>query len=237
MKKVNHHAVICIIMPKEKSFLKYVMCNIYDESYSLRIAHHHFNFFGGNAKLDTSPLGTLKRELNEEICGSSKAKENLKDIIGPFNVSKIIFSKKINKKLIFYKDRKLFMNAVLSNAKGIKDFITIIKGDKIGKNEDLIFLDSVFISKIDPNLFHKIALKLKNNYRLVNEGNVKVLTIEELRKGTVRGIWGRDLIFNYLFDEDIPCYDWVKIIPIVGKPRDSYKEYKTDFIYEKNPEK
>ena len=234
MKTVHHHSAAVLIAPN--GTLDSVLLGMYDETYPVKVFRNHYNLIGGNPHGDMSPLDTLKRELDEELNSSS--------VYSAETVGKIIGSREADVKTDYQTGRvyaspdKLneLKLEILKNVGGYRDYVVEIDKDQVKTDKDLIFILSVYLSRINRGLFNDIKMELKSGKQIVNEGNAVVATPEELASGKVRGSWGYSTIVGDILGIKVPEYGFVRATSLGTVPRNSFEEYKSDFLYERNPE-
>lgn len=230
--KIRHHSASVLILP-ETPHPEHVLLGVYTDDYAVACFRGHFQFLGGNALNDDSPLITLERELNGEIGETPEDHEQITEIIGS---TQKVQQKTFQGKLVPKQKRLPFLEDVLSKREKHKDYLVTVQGDKIRRDTPLVYLCSIFIARINQSLFYNIAEEIKEGASIINEGRTGVFSLSELERGTVRGAWAYDAILHDVTRADIPQYDWLRAEP-QGLPRDSYQAYKTQgFEYERDPE-
>ncbi len=235
METINHHAAAVFILSDETK--QKCVVQVYDNGYPVSLFRSHFNLCGGNAGKDNSPLSLLKRELNEEWSDLplEQESETVGAIIGApaSDVKNVEYVKgRIYAPRLF---RQAFYNAVLGNLVPYRDYRINIAGAPIGKKEDLDFISSVYVSRINPLLITELEEELSQEHELTNEGITRVFRIDALMRGDVRGAWACPTILRDILCLPFPDYDFVRVTK-GEQPRASFAEYKQDFQYRRDPE-
>ncbi len=231
--KVRHHAASTLIVP---SSFDRVLVGIYDSRYPLEVFRRNYNFVGGNSKNDHSPYDTLIRQITNEFREKPLEKsDTIGAIIGSKEADKEENTYLINRSYAPSDMLVTLRNKVLDNAVPFHDYLIKIKKDYVKTPEDLYFIITAYISKIDDVLFEKIESELSEGRQITNEGIASIVTYDRLVRGMLRGAWGYASIASDMLDLPISEQSFITVSKL-GKPKNSYKEYKKDFEYQRDPE-
>ena len=125
---------------------------------------------------------------------------------------------------------------ILKTVKGYKDYLVEIDKDHVKTDKDLVFILSIYLARINRELFDEIKLEIESGKQIINEGGSAVATPEELASGKVRGSWGYSTIVGDMIGIKVPEYGFIRVTSLGSAPRNFFAEYKSDFLYERNPE-
>jgi|SRR3989344_4047803 len=238
MKYLRHHAASVLILPSGRE-RDDVLLAIYDNGYPVKAFRNHYNFIGGNTQKDASPLDTLKRELQEEFNSTSTdSTETAGSIFGLKSPQAYVRNDSYlaGRRYVDLELMQELRNAVIKNIVTYNDFLVGLKKEYMDTEKDLKEITSVFLSEIDNELFNRIGLELKDGKQITNEGFARIVTSEELKSGNPRGAWGYSTMIGNILGIKVPEYDFIDVTSLNQKPKQSYKEYKSEFEYERNPE-
>jgi len=115
---------------------------------------------------------------------------------------------------------------ILQKAQPYKDFLSIFQTPY-----EYVSIDSVYHSVIDRALFEEAENQIKKGKKLVREGLVKIVSLEDLVNGEPLTAWSTGEIISDIFNVKIPNPDQAVSIPMLTPIRDSHQAYREDFEY------
>ncbi len=219
----NHSSCVIIEAEKTGEFL----FNEYDHTYPIHYFRGAINFIGGNYKReDKSPLDVLLREIKEELSTNQdyinhKEKElkNLKRGWRPPEMIKSFSSEK---------DISSIRNEIILKILPYKDYLWSFPHIKEKKAFNSIC--SVYLSKINQNIFELVRKNLNESKNIKNEGFAKIYSLNDIKNKKVICSWATPCILSYYKDTILENPYDVKI-KYIGKPRESMQNYTKEFIY------
>lgn len=222
---IHHHVGVTIIQAEN---MQEFLMGVYDNTYPHPTYRGRVNLIGGNnSPNDFSPQGLVERELKEEFSTYSAEKEfdpSIKETIGTGPVPKI------GRLIASGRDISLLKNNILSNLVEYQDFLAVMP--EMEKRLPYNVLISVFSSIIDQEIFENARKNLNSGREVKVDGHSRITTIEELLKGEPLAVpaIGR-VMEKYLNLKDrIPKPEKAGVYSI-GFPRDSFKDYFSEFKY------
>lgn len=224
MRRINSHSS-CVIVEAEKT--AEFLLSRYDETYPIGYFRGSVNLIGGNYKKeDKSPLGILLREINEELSSNqsyiNQREMGLKNLIKGWKPPKKI------KLFASEEDISLIRDEIVSCIEPYKDYLWNFPfiEDKIAFNS----LSSVFISKINQDVFELARRNLNGGKNIKNEGIARIYSLDDLKEGRIQCAWAAPCILSDYKGVAIPNPYNVKIKD-KGKPRSSIQDYMNEFEY------
>lgn len=228
---IQHHAASALVSSKD-SFL----FGGYDQTYPLPVFRGTVCVLGGNARNDSSPVGTLTRELTEEFQPHlSTETETIGDII---DSSQVKFHSPTYRDQRRFADRSLISElreTILAKMEPKQDFLVSIRGKEMMKSKDLHYINSLYSVEIPHELFTRVVETLDTGHEVRNEGFTRAVSLEELVTGKVRGAWGNGGLLSFVLKQKIPEFNFITVKPL-DKPLASYKDYKKTYRYGRDPE-
>lgn len=229
--KINHHTSSAIIFNQEMNRFLFGM---YDNTYPFEKFRNAINFIGGNYSYkhkDISPLATLKREISEEFSCINSDKEY--DSLFNKLIKNVPKFEQTARRFASEKDMKLIRKNIISGIVPFNDILA--KNLDMGNNNFIDVIFSVYLSRISDKVFDIIHKNINDGKSLTNEGLLKIVSLEELKKGSVPRAWAAQGILSIFFIREgiyTEDYNIGSIQSINGKPRNSYRDYLKDFDYQ-----
>jgi hypothetical protein len=215
LQKVKYHAAGTLVLPENNTDRALVIS--YDRNYLFRMFSYHFKLLGGFSERDSSPQATINRECKEEVKKDRQSTSQRR-----------------------YASRGLMddlRREILNNSQEFGDFKIQIDENPISPPvKPYTYLLSAYVSSIDSPLFDEISCSLSERKQVTNEGLARIVTLDEFKDGKVRGAWGNASVVGKILEIVTPEYDFIKV-DFFGNIRKSFKDYKTEFVYEMDPEK
>ena len=205
-KELDHHVGVGIIKSEKTQEL---LLGVYDDTYPDTNWRGRAKLIGGNhEKDDISPRHIFYREVNEEF-------SHIKDKESEFATEE---------------DIKLIRETILLNALPYRDFLVKMP-QRIGKQEHQVIY-SVFNSFLTDKILTLIRKNIELEKRIINEGLLRIVSVDELAKGNLLVAAATGLILGEYFNARIPNPDNATAENI-GLPRNSFNDYAKEFSYKK----
>ena len=236
MESIRHHSVSVLILTDEP---ERALVGLYDDSYPVEFFRGHFNLLGGNSREDSSPLTTLTRELTEELTHiSARSDETVGAIIGSVTADQSKNDAPLRGRIYTSPAlRHVFLKALFATLTPHRDYQVQIEKEYVKTPHNLRYLTSVYLARIDCSLFNELDHALSIHEELTDEGYTRIVSTHDLRRGTIRGAWGYATIIGEILGiPSIPEYPFIKVVPLEGKIRNTFQDYKKDFMYQRDPE-
>ena len=205
---------------KEGPFL----CSEYDSTYPRPAYRGRVNLLGGAQEFeiiktpggkrlrvslkDINPAGTMRREIAEEVknVGNKKGFTRNSTISG--------LRKEMQRNLKDYADY-FAVTPVPPRTDGSGRF-------------DYVSIDSAFVSEINPELFDEIQYVIKRGKRIVSEGNLAVVSLDELMSGKRLFAWDSGIILGDYIGTSLPNPEGVIALKMRTPLRELYSQYRKD---------
>lgn len=230
---INNHAAAVLVFPSDTETS--TLLTVYGAAYPAEVFANHYNALGGNAVQEISPRVTVLREIAEELGLKITVPDD--DLTALLHLQITTPTQNTKQAMLMAEEYRHELYAqICRTLHGYKDFVAEVDGQQIKRKNNLRCIDSFFIARVQPSLFRKIDEELRRGNELVNEGFARIFTSQEITSSAVRGAWVTPAALEQCLQTKIPQYDWIRVHPI-GVPRNSYKDYKTEFTYEHDPEK
>lgn len=205
---------------KEGPFL----CSEYDSTYPRPAYRGRVNLLGGAQEfeiiktpedkklrvglIDQNPYETMRREIDEEV-------RNPKNEKGFARHSLICDLRK----------------EMQRNLKDYADYFAVTpvppRTDGSGRF-DYVSIDSAFVSEINPELFDEIQYAIKRGKRIVSEGNLAVVSLDELMSGKRLFAWDSGIILGDYIGTSLPNPEGVIALKMRTPLRELYSQYRED---------
>lgn len=233
MQELRHHSASVLITPAGS--LDSVVLGVYGNTYPIPFFNGHFTFLGGSASGESSPRATLEREVKEELglCAQHQP-QSLGSILGlPLgDTPPLPLAVPSNHQTL----REALSTEILRTAEGYADYVVSAGVNVGGRRYSVTFMISVYRAEVEQGLFEEAAALLGNGKQLSNEGLVRVATVDQLRRGVVRGAWGYATIAGQMLGTPLPEYDLIQVVSLGSKPQASFRDYRAEFSYARDPE-
>ena len=108
-----------------------------------------------------------------------------------------------------------------------RDFLSVITSPK-----DYISVDSAFYSEISSRLIEDIIEEMKDKRRVLTEGLLRIVDVEELRSGKIIPAWSTGEILSHFYGFNMPNPNNVRSIPLKGDFC-LHRDYREKFEYVK----
>jgi hypothetical protein len=216
-KRILHaHPSVCIVKSRETSE---IFGSVYDIGYSKKNFVGSMNLLGGNPEKDSLEggiLGTLLREINEEIKKKSDDK-----VLGP----KLLWADEGD--IIYIRE------SVLENPQPYSDFYFVTDGKIRGEKESHAAIFSVFISLVSQEMIECAKYNINSGRRLGPEGLLGVFSLEMLasRTNPFTMAHATPLILKEYFNLDMPYPKGLVHIEKLGVPKKFYSDYDSEFVH------
>lgn len=226
---VNHHAGNLLI---ESERTREVLTNQYDGTFPILLFRNRLNFIGGGKKPDDySPEYTIRREINEEV---SLSENEAPDSAVAQDAGVKTFETPIIARYASREHIDAFRESLLQTMVPYQDFLMDFSGYKNHEKGPKLFFPlsvfSVFHSRIPQELFEIARGNLNEGRSLVNDGFLRITSLDELVSGNPLCAWATGRVLDYHFKLEIPNPEGITATPI-GMPRDCFKDYLVDFKY------
>ena len=226
---VNHHAGNLLI---ESERTKEVLTNQYDSTFPITLFRERINFMGGGKKpQDYSPELVVRREIQGEV--SIEAENEADELVAQdagvatFEIPKIT-------KYASNSDVDAFRSYILDSMLPYQDFLMDFTGFKSNPEAPKLKLPqaifSIFYSRVDQDLFEMVRQNLQQGRSLVNDGFLRITSLDELVSGNPLCAWATGRILEYHFKMEIPNPEGIIATPM-GNPRASFQDYLNEFSF------
>lgn len=227
--QVNHHAGNLLI---ESEKTREVLTNQYDGTFPILLFRNRLNFMGGGKKPDDySPEYLVRREINEEV---SLTENEAPDSAVAQDAGVKTFETPTIREYAPESDINAFRESLLQTMVPYQDFLMDFTGYINHAEGPTLFFPllvfSVFHSRIPQELFEIARENINEGRSLVNDGFLRITSLDELVSGNPLCAWATGRVLEYHFNERIPNPEGITATPI-GMPRDCFKDYLVDFEY------
>jgi len=234
MESVQHHSAAVLVVPQNTD--RKALVGVYDSTYPVEVFREHYNFLGGNGCDDRSPRLLVTREIGNEFMLGSES-ESVGQIIGSATADVKATDYIEGRKYAPAQLRKAIKDAILGGLEGTQDYKVSVEGSHVGRDDDLVYLSSIFVSRIADELLEEAASELAQDRQLTDEGFTRIVTPENVTgEGGIRGSWGYATIIKNITGWQVTEHSFIEVTPFGTKPRDSFQDYKSEFKYNRDPE-
>lgn len=119
---------------------------------------------------------------------------------------------------------------VIQHTTHYKDFLSVCRQSS-GAPKDYTSIDSAYLAAIPSKLFGEVEGQLKAGCRIVNEGNLAIVTLDELMEGIPLTAWSTGEIIGSIFEAELPNPEDVVSIPLEASVRRKHSDYREMFLY------
>lgn len=227
--KLNHHAGNLMVVCDET---KEVLSNQYDATFPIVNFRKRINFLGGGKKpIDYSPESLVKREIQEEVY--LKPNEAPDEAVAR-DAGVKTFEVPTIREFASQSDIDELRTYLLENMQPYQDYLMDLNGflrEGGPKLKSPFAIFSIFSAKLPRELFERIVrTNLKQDRSLVNDGFLRISSLEELAAGNPACAWATGRILEGYFNTQIPNTEGITATPI-GLPRACFQDYLNDFQY------
>ena len=224
MQKISHHAGVAIIESLDGNEFLF---NRYDDNY-IPVFRNSLHLIGGNHNTeDISPLGLLERELDEEfsIVQESGPEDDMERVLGKLKGPQTFRKEDMASE----SEIQFIKSAILNNLQPYLDFMCQVPA--IDERQSFDFIYSVCIARLSNEVIECIKENLSLSKHIKNEGAACLIRRNDLSKEKMFG-WGAGKIMEYYTGLKLNSLESMGSY-VVGKPRETFVQYLSDFEYKK----